>query len=298
MITAIIPTYNRRELVQRAVESCLPQVEQVIVVDDGSTDDTDKIKWPDKVRCIRLDKNSGVHTARNTGMYEVKTPFFFFLDSDDIVYSNAVEMTLPIIKKGHVAVYALLKSIENGSHHEYPHSPSRILSLKDKLAKNHSSEAYFVLLRREIIAEHVKLNNHKPITYLAPGMDFAFFDMVATTGNSYYLDEYVGETYREIDDLSLSIARKKRTVKRALQSMDGYRYYLNFMGNNLNLVPEKKAACHYSVAVGELLCSHNLKAAYYSTLALLSFPNKKYLWFLILSLTPMGHLWFKRNYEA
>lgn len=84
----IIPTYNRRELVQRAIESVLAQtraVQQIIVVDDGSSDGTGEAlarAFGDRVQCVRQ-ANAGVSAARNHGLRLACGRFIALLDSDD-----------------------------------------------------------------------------------------------------------------------------------------------------------------------------------------------------------------------
>ena len=86
-ISTIIPTYNRAQLITRAINSVLPQMEpedELIVVDDGSTDNTREIvaKYGDRVKYIKT-KNGGCGAARNRGVQEATGPLVAFLDSDD-----------------------------------------------------------------------------------------------------------------------------------------------------------------------------------------------------------------------
>ncbi|MFH1215835.1 MAG: glycosyltransferase family A protein [Pseudomonadota bacterium] len=86
-ISVIIPTYNRARFLGKAVESVLSQSVrdfELIVVDDGSTDDTACLLdgYGDKLRVIRQE-NQGPAAARNTGIKASSTPFLAFLDSDD-----------------------------------------------------------------------------------------------------------------------------------------------------------------------------------------------------------------------
>ena len=86
-ISVIIPTYNRAHLVTRAVESVLRQTHlpaEIIVVDDGSQDDTQErlAAFAPQVRVI-YQSNQGVAVARDTGIKAATSPWLAFLDSDD-----------------------------------------------------------------------------------------------------------------------------------------------------------------------------------------------------------------------
>ncbi|RZA29124.1 MAG: glycosyltransferase, partial [Lysobacteraceae bacterium] len=84
----IIPTFNRCALLPRALDSVLSQsrrVGEIVVVDDGSTDDTRLMleqRYAGRVRYIRQD-NAGVSAARNRGMTVASGRYLALLDSDD-----------------------------------------------------------------------------------------------------------------------------------------------------------------------------------------------------------------------
>ena len=87
-VSVIIPTFNRSRRVVRAITSVLYQTYrdfEIIVVDDGSTDDTDETITPLRpyIKFITHRKNSGVSIARNTGIRASRSPLIAFLDSDD-----------------------------------------------------------------------------------------------------------------------------------------------------------------------------------------------------------------------
>jgi len=88
-VSAVIPAYNSAETIARAVNSALAQtcrLLEIIVVDDGSADDTAKIvgRYADRgVRLVRLDSQGGASAARNAGILAAKGDLIAFLDADD-----------------------------------------------------------------------------------------------------------------------------------------------------------------------------------------------------------------------
>ena len=85
MVSIIIPTYNRYKLAKRAIHSILNQTYkeyEIIVVDDGSSDDTKSLKDEFDIKYI-YQSNCGVSSARNKGVKTAKGEWIAFLDSDD-----------------------------------------------------------------------------------------------------------------------------------------------------------------------------------------------------------------------
>jgi len=88
-VSVIIPTYNRARLIGRAIRSILNQTYndfEVIIVDDGSQDNTKEVveRFTDKrIRYIRLEKNMGAGAARNKGIEASRGKYIGFQDSDD-----------------------------------------------------------------------------------------------------------------------------------------------------------------------------------------------------------------------
>ncbi|MBP5405536.1 glycosyltransferase family 2 protein [bacterium] len=87
LVSVIIPTFNRANVIKRAVISVLNQTFtdfECIVVDDGSTDETDSVlsEFSGKIRAVKKE-NRGVAAARNSGAELAEGNFIAFLDSDD-----------------------------------------------------------------------------------------------------------------------------------------------------------------------------------------------------------------------
>lgn len=103
LISVIITTYNHVKYLADAIASAFRQTYsnlEVIVVDDGSTDDTPLLmtNYPE-VKYIRQE-NKGLSSARNTGIANSKGSYLVFLDADDVLYPNALRTNLKYFK-GH-----------------------------------------------------------------------------------------------------------------------------------------------------------------------------------------------------
>lgn len=97
LVSVVIPTYNRANIIDKAIDSVLDQTYEnleVVVVDDGSTDNTEEVvtAYDDpRVRYIPLEENQGANVARNTGIKEAKGEFIAFQDSDNIWDEEKIE---------------------------------------------------------------------------------------------------------------------------------------------------------------------------------------------------------------
>lgn len=104
-LTICIPTYNRGYILERALNSLLMQTDkdfEVIIVDDGSTDNSETIinkyiQQKDNWHYIKKEKNGGKHTALNRGISCAVGEYFLILDSDDQLTNDCVEKFKAII---------------------------------------------------------------------------------------------------------------------------------------------------------------------------------------------------------
>lgn len=100
LVSIVLPTYNRAHLLPCSINSVLQQTIrniELIIVDDGSTDDTAAVvasyKDP-RIRYIPLEKNQGVGAARNTGLKLATAPYVAFQDSDDFWLPEKLQLKL------------------------------------------------------------------------------------------------------------------------------------------------------------------------------------------------------------
>jgi glycosyltransferase involved in cell wall biosynthesis len=107
-ISIIMPVFNRAVSVARALDSLLAQSYQqfeVVIVDDGSTDNSVEIILPyltdPRFRLVKLEHNSGVNHARNRGLSSIHldSAWVTFLDSDDEFVTDALENIISVISE-------------------------------------------------------------------------------------------------------------------------------------------------------------------------------------------------------
>src|SRR5271156_951931 len=124
LVTAIIATYNRGYIVCEAIESILQQTYgkvELIVVDDGSTDNTqDKLReYGERIRVI-YQRNSGPAAAWNSGIQSSRGEIIAFLGSDDIWFPTFVERQVSVLQRCDQSVPCCLAnavlSFRNGKH--------------------------------------------------------------------------------------------------------------------------------------------------------------------------------------
>src|SRR5689334_22859441 len=106
LVSVVIPVYNRAAMLRQAVESALGQTHrpiEVVIVDDGSTDDTPQAiaaltaRHPE-VRAVRRE-NGGPGAARESGRQAARGELLQFLDSDDLLLPRKLELQLRALEE-------------------------------------------------------------------------------------------------------------------------------------------------------------------------------------------------------
>lgn len=100
-VSVIIPTYNRARLVQESIDSVLQQSFrdfEIIVIDDGSTDDTEQVlqRFSSQIRYIKQG-NRGLNAARNRAIDLSQGEYIAFLDSDDLWRRFKLEVDVSVL---------------------------------------------------------------------------------------------------------------------------------------------------------------------------------------------------------
>jgi glycosyltransferase involved in cell wall biosynthesis len=102
-ISVIIPLYNQKDFIQQSIESILQQTYQnfeIIVVNDGSTDNPHPVLEKYKKDILLIQQNNcGLSAARNTGLRYASGDYIQFLDADDFLHPEKLELQLRFMTK-------------------------------------------------------------------------------------------------------------------------------------------------------------------------------------------------------
>jgi GT2 family glycosyltransferase len=215
-VSVVIPTYQRARLCIEAVKSALSQTlppAEVIVVDDGSTDDTAKLvsELGEPVRYLYQD-NSERGAARNRGVEASSNDFVAFLDSDDLWHRRHLEWSMRAFEEYPDAAYVFGRAIYVTADGK-PLMPAPTAPVPEGIVDPFVAVKAFarraigpphssVVVRREILREH----KFKEDRYLARAEDFelwlriaALYPIVFTGKPSAFLRVEVGNTSREAE---------------------------------------------------------------------------------------------------
>ena len=114
LVSVIIPVYNVEKYLDRCVESVVNQTYgnlEIILVDDGSPDGCpgkcdEWAKKDDRIKVIHK-QNEGLGMARNTGIENATGEYIWFVDGDDAIDSNSINVLLSNIYKTHCDAYII-----------------------------------------------------------------------------------------------------------------------------------------------------------------------------------------------
>ena len=120
LVSIIIPVYNSYKLISKTLESALDQTYkniEIIVIDDGSTDGSEKIIdqfASDKITLLKQN-NKGAGAARNLGIKNAKGEFMQFLDADDLLSANKIDVQVNALGKSKKLAVCPTVHFQNGT---------------------------------------------------------------------------------------------------------------------------------------------------------------------------------------
>ena len=289
MISIIIATYNRKNILPKSLASIFNQTYQdfeVIIVDDGSTDNTEQLFQGDfknsKIRYIKLPENKGATFARNKGLEEVRGEYFMVWDSDDILYPNALETVFKIYgdNKNLAVVSAPARSLLNGAEIEYPNLPAGMTSKEIIICRSLPANHKVRIARTDLCGD---------IRYKVKNIDFLVNVEMVERGGWYCHAGYLADVILESDTNSLTVQRKKTNLHlSALRAPYLADYLLKYKETLLRRCPENYAGFSYGTSIGFFVSGDIEKTREFISASLRIKKNLKYLLLYVLTFLPLG----------
>lgn len=258
-VSVVVPTYNRARSIREAVESILAQTYpayEIIVVDDGSTDDTPEILagYGDRIIVIRQE-NRGVAAARNAAIRQATGEWIGFLDSDDLWYKDRIEQFArnsgEIPKKSvfvsSVEISYSDEKIDIFKLHNIKIPQFSILNRREKL-KIATSAA---MLQGMIVSSDIFRHDCFDETF-RNGSDRLFFVSLCSLDVAWYGSPRVVAEVRRFEQDHVAISDRFQAIKPE-NYLNNFRIYqaaerLEFCRNDRNFLQSKKALAAYDLA--------------------------------------------------
>lgn len=186
LISVVIPVYNAEDYIKRCLESIQKQTYEnleIIVVNDGSTDNTQKVveeMWQrdQRIRLIQKE-NDGVSAARNDGVAATTGKYIYFIDSDDYVENDIIEKLYKAISsQGELSVCGFTTVFMNKEDVPFSlYDSTSIISIEqylEKMSQYLYSVYYGSLWNKMYVAGIIKKNNLKFRKDISLAEDFIF----------------------------------------------------------------------------------------------------------------------------
>ena len=218
-VSVIIPTYNRGNLIINSIKSVLNQTFrnlEVIVVDDGSTDNTeDEVnKITDKrIKYIKLSSNRGGSNARNVGIKNATGQFISFQDSDDIFYPNKIEKQIKnIINKNSIFDFCKINVIYNSTYsYLIPNARQENSIIKGEIFNELISRGNFISTQSMIIRTKY-MKNHLFDIEMPRLQDYDVILSMIPKVKISYTNEVLVDLHIQNNSVTLSPSKLKKAI--------------------------------------------------------------------------------------
>lgn len=232
LISIIMATYNRAATLQRAIAGVLGQSYQnfeLIIVDDGSTDDTSTLlaQYLDsRIRILKLEKNKGVTAAKNCGLNSIRGEWFTFLDSDDEMTPTALETFLYVVAADHRINAITCNCIDSVTGHFSGHGLDKDQFLDEERALNAKGE-HWGLTRTSLLGAD-RFNEE------LPGFENTLWSKINSKATRYYLHKALRVYHTEGEDRiskknSSTPVQEKTQQAKIFKALAGEGHYLRAM---------------------------------------------------------------------
>lgn len=282
-VSVIIPTYNCASLLPQAIESVIDQTFtnlEIIVIDDGSTDDTPSIiqDYDGRIQFIQIEHTGLPSVVRNKGIQAARGKYIAFLDSDDRWLANKLEIQVPLLDDdpqiGLVCGNALVLREGNldPDRTYFPDPPAFPHTGFAVLLENNFIITSTVLMRRALIEE---VGNFSELPELRALEDYDLWLRLATRAKISYLSDPLaiyndrgGESIRSENTLlfqyhanmlilerTAQVMRGKNTIFRVPETAISKRKF-NYQKSYAKNMWQKRKYIHVLQALGELLIKY------------------------------------------
>ncbi len=267
MISVIIPTYNRANIVSQTIDSFLKQTNQdfeLIMVDDGSTDNTRQVVevyLSDQVKYFQI-PNGERGAARNYGATKAHGKFLNFFDSDDIALPNHIESAVQILKTNPDAkAFQLHVAYQKDNSTQTIQSPS-VKKINELLLTGKYCFPNGVFIDKETFAKY-RYNESRELSgtedwdlYLrmVGEVDIWFYPTVTS-----YLVEHEGRSVLQFDEKAL--LKRYETLIGSISSSESF---IGHHGNYLKTIKSRMLsyiALHAVLAKNKKVAYHYLRKA-------------------------------------
>ena len=273
-VSVVIPTYNRAHLIGRAIKSVLNQTYQdfeIIIVDDGSTDNTEEVVKSfndERIRYIQHKKSRGSAATRNTGIKASKGKYIAFQDSDDEWLLGKLQKQMEIFKNAEKkvgVVYTGFWRIENGKKIYIPS-----FKVKQKKGDIHKEilKGNFISPQTTVVKKECFHVSGMFDEQLVSRHDWELWIRISKKWHFEFIDEPLVNVYRTPDSISVTQKVALTGWKPVLE-----KHYEEFK-------KDRKLLARYLYSIGDLLCQIGEidQGRDYLLRALRSYPlNPKYL---------------------
>lgn len=245
-VSIITPVYNSEKFIEESIKSVLSQTYtnwEMILVDDCSKDSSKSIiskyvEIDERIKYVKLDKNSGAAVARNTAIEMATGRFIAFLDSDDLWHKNKLEKQIEFMLENNIGFsftsYETINELgeNNGKVIRVPETPVNY----EFLLKNTIIGCLTVIIDRKIIGD-IRM----PL--LRTRQDFATWLSILKKGHKAYGFDEVLATYRIVSDSissnKLKVARKNWDLYRNVENLSFFKSLYVFCGYTYNAVRKR-----------------------------------------------------------
>lgn len=233
LVSIIIPVYNVQKYVRATLECVMKQTYkeiEIVVVDDGSTDDSgricDDVAVQDKRIMVYHKQNEGVSKARNFGLVKSNGRFFTFIDSDDLVEENYIMELVKVAQQYKVGVVRPIwkKRIFFDYGVQYDENGVYLMDKKSFDSMRYCNSIWGLYDKNVISDLYFKENIHLCEDTLFNFSAFLMAGKMALTNRAYY--NYID---RDGSVCRQKIGKKQLSIRRAHEVM------YNLIGENTSL---------------------------------------------------------------